>query len=448
MKVTRYVKGLALVVTAVAGMTVTSCEDEPDKYEIADGVPTLRYVRMTDPAVSDSLVTAAYLSNTVCLVGDNLRSIYELYFNDQKAVLNTSVMTDNTVIVDIPSTIPSVVTNKIYMVTKSKDTVDYDFNVLVPAPEVTSMTCEYAAPGTEVTVGGNYFIDDADVPLSIEIGEVPVTEITFVTQNAVSFVIPQNVSTVEPSYINVTSIYGTGRSTFRYREDTGILFDFDNDGDAAREYGDGWSWGKGQVGLLGGVSGIDNNYLTMSGELGDSKWNDDFAFQYYPFGDGNLPLDDAAMSPYLSEVENADDLENLQLKFEINVPEAWSAGAMQIALVPDGMFSGDYNHGLFSTANVPQDYTQYPRALWRPWAGSDAGYSTDGWVTVTVPLSDFRYSVSGTSVSPLSDTDIAGLVIFVYGGGVSGIDLLGGRQDGIKCTPTICIDNIRVVPIN
>lgn len=447
MKVTRYVKGLALAVTAVAGMTVTSCEDEPDKYEIADGVPTLRYVRMTDPAVSDSLVTAAYLSNTVCLVGDNLRSIYELYFNDQKAVLNTSVMTDNTVIVDIPSTIPTEVTNKIYMVTKDGQTVDYDFNVLVPAPETTSMTCEYAAPGTEVSISGNYYIDDENVPLSITIGEVPVTEITSVTQNEVKFVIPQNVSTVEPSYINVTSIYGTGRSTFRYREDTGILFDFDNDGDAAREYGDGWSWGNGQVGLVGGVYGIDNNYLTMSGELGDSKWNDDFCFQYYPFSEGNPNLNDAAMSPYLSEIKSADDLDDLQLKFEINVPEAWSAGAMQIVLVPHGMFSGDYNHGLFDSSVIPNN-TEYPRALWRPWRGSDGGYSTDGWVTVTVPLSDFRYSVGGTSVSPLSDTNIAGLVVFVYDGGVSGIDLLGGRQDGIKCTPTICIDNIRVVPIN
>ena len=117
MKMMRYVKGLAVVMAVMGGMTVTSCEDEPDKYEIADGLPSIRYVRMTSPEVSDSLITGAYLSNTVCLVGDNLRSIYELYFNDQKAILNTSVMTDNTVIVDVPSTIPSVVSNKIYMVT-------------------------------------------------------------------------------------------------------------------------------------------------------------------------------------------------------------------------------------------------------------------------------------------------------------------------------------------
>ena len=191
MKTMRYVKGLAIVMAVIGGMTVTSCEDEPDKYEIADGLPSIRYVRMTSPEVSDSLITGAYLSNTVCLVGDNLRSIYELYFNDQKAILNTSVMTDNTVIVDIPSTIPTVVSNKIYMVTQGRDTVTYDFNVLVSAPEITSMSNEYALPGTEVSIGGHYFIDDPNVPLGIEIGNVPVTEITSISQNEVRFIIPQ-----------------------------------------------------------------------------------------------------------------------------------------------------------------------------------------------------------------------------------------------------------------
>ena len=206
MKTTKYIKGLALLAIFFTGIAITSCEDEPDKYEIAEGLPTVHYVRLPDPAVADSLITGSYLSNTICIVGDNLRSVYELYFNDQKAILNTSLMTDHTIIVDVPSAIPSVVTNKMYLVNINKDTVAYDFNIQVPEPEITSMTNEYATPGTEVTINGNYFIDDPNVPLSITMGNVPVTEITSISQNAVSFVIPQGVST---SYINATSIYGT-----------------------------------------------------------------------------------------------------------------------------------------------------------------------------------------------------------------------------------------------
>lgn len=64
-----------------------------------------------------------------------------MYFNDQKAILNTSFMTKkNTLLVDVPGTIPSTVTNKIYMITNGNDTVNYDFKVLVPGPVISSMS--------------------------------------------------------------------------------------------------------------------------------------------------------------------------------------------------------------------------------------------------------------------------------------------------------------------
>ena len=386
MKATKYIKALALLTTFFAGVAMTSCEDEPDKYEIAEGLPTVHYVRLPDPEVADSLITGSYLSNTICIVGDNLRSVYELYFNDQKAILNTSLMTDHTIIVDVPSAIPSVVSNKMYLVNINKDTVAYDFNIQVPAPEITSMSNEYATPGTVVTINGNYFIDDPNVPLSITMGNVPVTEITSISQNAVSFMIPQGVST---GYINATSIYGTGKSTFRYME-SNLLFDFDNDGDDA----------------LYNYNGDDSH----------------FAFEYWPNGDNT--------TPYLNTLTDFEDLSNLQFKFEVNVPDAWSACAMQIMLTTNNEVSGSNQNNSFF-----QNET-FPRALWIPWQSSGS-YTTDGWTTVTIPLSEFRFGSSGTAINALSATDITGLTIFVYGGGAT----------GTACTPTICIDNIRVVPI-
>ena len=65
---------------------MAACEAEPDKYEVAGGKPPLKYVRVPDPAAADSLLTGAYMETTICLVGENLRSVYELYFNDQKDV--------------------------------------------------------------------------------------------------------------------------------------------------------------------------------------------------------------------------------------------------------------------------------------------------------------------------------------------------------------------------
>lgn len=172
---TRYINWFFVAALAMMGCFMTACEDQPDKYEIADGVPTLKYVRSPLPEEADSLLVGAYLGNTVCLVGDNLRSIYELYFNDQKATLNTSYMTDHTVLVDIPKNIPEEVTNKIYMVTKSGEKVDFDFSVMVPAPVVSSMSCEYAPAGSEAVLYGDYFVDDPNVPLTISMpGDITV----------------------------------------------------------------------------------------------------------------------------------------------------------------------------------------------------------------------------------------------------------------------------------
>ncbi len=167
-----------LGVAALAlGFSAVSCEDEPDKFELTSGKPVVKYVRPAGAAAADSLLTSAYLDNLVCLVGDNLTSIHELYFNDQKAVLNTSYITDHTLLVSVPGGIPEVVSNKIYMVTADGDTCDYDFNVLVPGPSVRSISCEYATPGTEVTLYGDYFIDDTNVTLTITMdGKVVITD--------------------------------------------------------------------------------------------------------------------------------------------------------------------------------------------------------------------------------------------------------------------------------
>ena len=200
------------------------------------------------------------------------------------------------------------------------------------------------------------------------------------------------------------------------------MFDFDNDGDDALYNYNGWHTPT--IGTLAEVTPIDNNYLIFQGNLDNNTWDDShFAFEYWPNGDN--------ASPYLNTLTDFDDLSNLQFKFEVNVPDAWSACAMQIMLTTNAEVSGDNMNNSFFTNET------FPRALWIPWQSSGS-YTTDGWTTVTIPLSEFRFGSSGTAISALSATDITGLTIFVYGGGAT----------GTACTPTICIDNVRVVPIH
>ena len=62
MKNNRYTNWFFAAAVVVAGFSMAACEDEPDKYEVAGGKPTLKYVRVPDPAAADSLLTGAYLA--------------------------------------------------------------------------------------------------------------------------------------------------------------------------------------------------------------------------------------------------------------------------------------------------------------------------------------------------------------------------------------------------
>lgn len=426
----KYINWFFAMMAVVAGVTLTACEDEPDKYEIAGGLPTVKYVRVPKPEAADSLLTGAYMSNIICLVGDNLRSVYELYFNDQKAVLNTSYITDHTLIVSVPSNIPEEVTDKIYMKTKSQETVTYDFKVLVPAPEVNSISCEFAKPGSEVTIYGDYLIDDPNVPLTITMaGNVEVTQIKSITKTAVTFVLPDEAST---GYINVKSIYGVGRSKFQYMDKRNILFDWDGTrGGLATGHG----WRNGVV-RSADPEGIDGSYLyfagNMKGEVGATWDEDSFSFNYWPAPDKGFP--ELSTRPEFAEMLKTYGVSNLQLKFEVYVPTSnpWQASALQMVFTStDIVSSANENNGYFSN-------TSLPRGLWIPWKDSGSYDTGDRWRTVSMKLADFNMThEGGKSDNTLNSKSFTGLSFFVWNGGLAGVD----------CSPVICIDNIRVVPI-
>lgn len=436
---TRYINWFFVAALAVMGCLMTACEDQPDKYEIADGVPTLKYVRSPLPEEADSLLVGAYLGNTVCLVGDNLRSIYELYFNDQKATLNTSYMTDHTILVDIPKNIPEEVTNKIYMVTKSGAKVDFDFSVMVPAPVVSSMSCEYAPAGSEAVLYGDYFVDDPNVPLTISMpGDITVEgeQITSITKTAIKFIVPEG---AVQGNIRVKSIYGTGQSVFQYKDTRNILFDWDGKYEGALAAGNSWSGDdekKGQT--ISSVPPIDGNYLVLGpSTLLGGQWETPNAYvmMYWPdqhATQGCVPLYDL---PQFKKMLEEYELEDLAVKFEVYVPTSnpWMAEGMQIQFT---------SLDEVSMENQNNDYVygegKEPRGVWVPWEETGSYDTGNQWVTVTLKMSEFSKQVSGVvSETEFTKEKLAGLSIFLRGGGV----------DGKECEPIICMDNIRVVPV-
>lgn len=442
---TRYINWFFVAALAMMGCFMTACEDQPDKYEIADGVPTLKYVRSPLPEEADSLLVGAYLGNTVCLVGDNLRSIYELYFNDQKATLNTSYMTDHTVLVDIPKNIPEEVTNKIYMITKSGAKVDFDFSVMVPAPVVSSMSCEYAPAGSEAVLYGDYFVDDPNVPLTISMpGDITVEgeQITSITKTAVKFIVPEG---AVQGNIRVKSIYGTGQSVFQYKDTRNILFDWDEKYEGALAAGNSWNGDnekKGQI--LASVPPVDEKYMVMGpATLSGGQWQTpgEYLMMYWPdpnATEGCVPLYNL---PQFKKMLEDYKIEELALKFEVYVPTSnpWMAEGMQIRFTSlDEVSMSNQTQDYIWNDDESHEEGKAPRGVWVPWEETGSYDTNNQWVTVTLKMSEFNKLVSGlASDTEFTQDRFAGLSIFLRGGGV----------DGKECEPIICIDNIRVVPV-
>lgn len=442
---TRYINWFFVAALAMMGCLMTACEDQPDKYEIADGVPTLKYVRSPLPEEADSLLVGAYLGNTVCLVGDNLRSIYELYFNDQKATLNTSYMTDHTILVDIPKNIPEEVTNKIYMVTKSGAKVDFDFSVMVPAPVVSSMSCEYAPAGSEAVLYGDYFVDDPNVPLTISMpGDITVEgeQITSITKTAIKFIVPEG---AVQGNIRVKSIYGTGQSVFQYKDTRNILFDWDGNYEGALAAGNSWNGDnekKGQI--LASVPSVDGKYMVMGpATLSGGQWQTpgEYLMMYWPdpnATEGCVPLYNL---PQFKKMLEDYKIEELALKFEVYVPTSnpWMAEGMQIRFTSlDEVSMSNQTQDYIWNDDESHEEGKAPRGVWVPWEETGSYDTNNQWVTVTLKMSEFNKLVSGlASDTEFTQDRFAGLSIFLRGGGV----------DGKECEPIICMDNIRVVPV-
>ena len=435
------IKWTLMVVLATASIGFTSCEDEPDKYESTTATPSINYIRPVDIASKDSLLSAASMNSTICLVGSNLRSVKELDFNDQKAVLNTSYMTDNTLIVTVPKTIPAKVSDKLYIITTKNDTIPYDFKVIVPAPTISSMSNEWAAANETVTITGDYFLDYSNYPLSIKVGDdytLPTSAIQSITKTGITFTMPSDVPTGKNFYI--TTKYGTTKAPFQYKDKRGMLFDFDTPWDGVNVLGNhGWHNQK----IQKDDTSLSGNYL-MLGDADmtkDGAWNDgNFSFEYWA-GTWNHTFD--ADGPKLNDVADFSGWENKSIKFEMYIPSAnpWCAAPMQIIFAgTDKVTLPTANNTFFHSGDG------WGRALYMPWNNDNLSYDTGGkWVTVTIPLSDFNKDWDGNAAKKAfsSIEDFASLTIFVTTGSYDSKTVIPTGKD---CHPIIKIDNIRVVP--
>jgi len=334
---------LITMVIAVAGIFYSCKKDEKAPN---NGVPRIQYVRITEPTSSDSLLVGAFQGNLVAIVGENLGSVTEIWFNDQKAVLTPTYITDHSILVSIPSAIPTVITDKVKLVFASGSSLEYDFKVQISEPLVEAMNSEFVLTGAEATIRGNYFYK----PLTVTFAGGVEGEITSVEDKVIKVRIPAG---AEPGQITVKTNFGETKSDFWFRDNRNIFLSSDPF--------TGW-WNASYVvtnpnTAAGDPPSINGNYIRVKKAIGAWAWTEVAGGPADAMGaiSKNVP-DEAVLKP-----------SDYNLKFELNTLKPYNNNVLKI------------NVGLLRENNDAY--------LWKP------PYDTKGeWQTIIIPFEEVAAS--------------------------------------------------------
>lgn len=342
---------LSLILALAAVSTFTSCEKEDNIS--TDGVPRIKYVRVTNPESADSLLVGASQGSLIAIIGENLQGAVEMWFNDQPASLNPTYITNTSILVNVPSPIPIQITNKLKIFFSNGDSLLYDFEVQISKPVVGSMVSEFVNEGDVATIRGDFFYE----PLTVKFSGGVEGELISVTDKIIQVRVPAG---AQPGPITVTTNFGETESEFWFRDNRNIVISSD-------PY-EGW-WNESYVVTNPGPGDpvkINGNYIRVKKMIGAWSWNEiaGGAANAMPNHSKNVP-DAAILKP-----------EDYNLKFEVNTIKPYNASIIRI------------NVGLNA-----EDNNAY---LWQP------PVDTKGqWQTVIIPFEEIiaSYKVKPT-VSP------------------------------------------------
>ena len=421
---------LFLSTILLTGFVFFSCSDDEDT------VPFVERVRLV---TQDSTIAAADFDMFVVLQGKGFGKVSEVRFNGITANLNLNYVTFSNIIVQVPDEFPEEVGDIVTLVNADGSQYDFSFRIDVPLPAVDEFN--YIAATNQVIVNGGNFVHmkslsidgtevvDFDVssgmdqitfqlPEGVLAGVIPVeltsaagtsmvdfdleaaarpiitnvplewgeegstmriegrnlARINKVTINGtfevtdgfesdeifswLEFPMPADVPGEEITIQAINELLSTSNAfTSKYKSSTLLWWNYDDID---------YSWGadKATRRSVDKVPPVSDFYGFWEGTISPSWWDQ-----------GNMYNGDFAIPDEILNNPN-----NFAVKFELNVVNEWSAGVFTIA------FKGDDNDEQFSYA-------------YKPYQDGES-FVTEGWITVTIPLSEWNISGTTTLANP------------------------------------------------
>jgi hypothetical protein len=357
--ITKYIL-LSIIPLMMMGVMIVSCSDE------SVGDPVIYYIRNTNPAKSDSLYSGANLGGLVAIVGDNLGGTKQIFFNDQEAVINTTYITNKSILVNVPSDAPQVRTDKLTLIFRNGKKLEYNFEVTISEPIVAAMENEWAREGETAVIRGNYFFE----PLTVKFSDGTAITTSSISQTEIKFEVPAG---APAGPITVTTNFGATESVFHFHDDRNIILNYDDLVPSGS-----WRYGL----FVEDENSLDGKYVKFKGVYNAGERNEGsdgastFESQFWAMKSGRpagnfLPGDPADYS----------------MKFETNVV-TWDKSYLNICMAPYGFEgSGGSNQEIWSNS-------LNARAIWGPWSVKGAPFTTDGkWMTVVIPMTEFKWAM-------------------------------------------------------
>lgn len=344
-------KTLLMLIVATLTISIYSSCSKKDGND--GGTPTISYIRITDPMSSDSLLVSAGQGNLIAIVGTNLQNAREIWFNDRKAVVTTTYVSNTSILVSVPSDIPVDISNKIRIIFSDGKTLEHNFTVDIAEPVISYMDCEYVPTGEIATINGNYFYE----PLTVTFTGGAEAEIESVTDAIIKVRVPAG---AQPGPITIKNNFGETKSNLHFRDNRNIILSSDPF--------TGW-WNSSFVVTTPGPDdpiAINGNYIRVKRVIGAWGWTET----------AGGPPD--AMGPISKNIPDAAILkpEDYDLKFEVNTLKPYNNSIVR------------FNFGLKDFNNDAY--------LWNP------PIDTKGkWQTITIPFDEYADSFPNPlTVSP------------------------------------------------
>jgi len=390
---------LLLVLLATIFFLQQGCK----KDESSSAAPVITGVRNYVASPGDSLLTSVGPGKWVIISGRNLKGALEVYFDGVRASsLNAALFSDTSAMVLMPSVIafPLVEASKLntirYVTTHGETT--FSFPIVAPAPTISGISNEGANPGDSVKINGfNFFFIKSVKYAGVDVTSYKASD----DGTSISLAVPSGIST-SGGVVSVSTKSGTVTTVYNVHDYvTGVLNNYDGVNN--------FSWGAATSNSSVDFPGNNGTYGVLQASnlaAGNRNW-----------WERSFNLNSAQWIP-ANKLQ--DTLGNYALKFEIFVKKPWVNGSIQIV----------------------KDYSWTYTALYRPWKNSDGStspFTTKGWQTVTIPLSDF---VTDTGVPVSSIKDLVGPT------GAGGT-MIAFINDGSTVVADFeaAVDNIRVVKI-